>query len=69
MACANCLHQDLLNEKNKIEKLKEKFSKLAKISGWAEYAIVKCSCSDGYSWRPIGHPDIKEFGAIEYCTT
>lgn len=68
MGCANCLHKDLINDENKIKELKKTFSKMAEIAGWQEYAIIKCDCKEGYSWRPIKHPDVKEYGAIEYCT-
>lgn len=67
MACANCLHKDLVENNQKIQSLKDKFSKLALIAGWEEYAIIKCNCHDGYSWRPIKHPDVKLYGAVEYC--
>ena len=67
MACANCLHDDLLKDEAKIKQLKIQFSQQAQACGWDSYAIVKCSCKEGYAWRPVKHPDCKEYGVVEYC--
>ena len=67
LGCAECLHADLIQYEKDITELKKKFSKQASIAGWEEFAIIKCSCESGYAWRPVQHPDVKEYGAIEYC--
>lgn len=66
MGCPTCEAQAQIEQRENIDHLKDKFSKLAKLAGYEAYAIVKCDCKDGYAWRPLEHPDAKKY-AIELC--
>jgi hypothetical protein len=68
MPCPECLHQDLINETNKLNNLKIKFRREAKEMGLDSFAILKTvNDNPGYMWRPRDHEDIARLGAYEIC--